>query len=775
MLTLDLYAYDRYLPAMRDDFRAARYSPAALAWEPAAAIAAEISASDIDQSDVRGDIYVNAPYASYNAEITDAVTRHYLAVGIRPVDWLGIGSSLVIPSSGEAVTPSGQVLIRPLNELSISTSFAYQGLTAPLLSASLAARPFSRLITLGVGSTYNIAENRIELPRVELHLTPVDGIRIEGGFDIERSEGFANLAISVGHAQVGGGATLPVNTAAIRGTGWAQVTARPHRSIISSPPRRLVRINAGPIVEQNSFASTSIYASFNRATELLDHLASLREMCADNTVGGLLYEREGYYTSFANFLEIHAALRECKDKGKEIYFYNLNYGPLNYLLAASLGDGIYLHPHGRVVVVGFQSVQPYLADLLDNIGIRFINYRVAAHKTAFNFLSEDELTDAERENRQPIVDNYQEQYNALITAGRGEKLTADLERLIVQDPQLYAQGPKTLGLVDELVAEHELEDFLRDTLDFSTITDQQQYIDEQWYRPLRSSVALIHVVGSINSAPTERGVRTNYRDVRMAMTRALNDPAVRAIVLRINSPGGSALESSELADFIYQSRGEKPIIAWMGSVAASGAYYISAACDYIFASPVTITGSIGVIAGLLEAEKLYDEWGIEWDGVKSRRDAELVIPLREPPRNIEENIRNGVTQAYNTFVESVATYRDINQDAVYAVAEGRVWTAPAALERNLIDRIGSHAELESYIAETIDSNIGIRFVSYEITSSSFDADLGALAHSIINEQVDRILPSILTSNHAQIVRDIEHLIADNQILYLYPVAVDRSY
>lgn len=422
----------------------------------------------------------------------------------------------------------------------------------------------------------------------------------------------------------------------------------------------------------------------------------------DRIVGLYLYGNinpQGIGSGFAAMTEVRQALVEFAESGKPIYAYEVNWAERDYYLV-SLADTIALNPSGLVELNGFRSEQTFFAGALEKYGIGVQPVRVGRYKSAVEPFTRSDRSPEEREQTQKLLGDLWSDF--LTRAADSRQLTPQQLQAIADDQGLLlADEAEEFGLVDQVTYLDELipqlqeltgEEKDEENEDGETQSFRQiniaSYADAVVDQPAtRNQVALVFAEGDIVSGEGNLGqvggdsLARQLRDLRQ-------DKAVKAVVLRVNSPGGSATASEQIAREVLLTTKVKPVVVSMGSYAASGGYQISAYADRIFASPTTITGSIGVFGLLPNVQEIANRNGITWDVVKTGRLADGDTIAR--PKTPEELaiIQRVVDRIYQQFVAMVAESRSLPPARVAEIAQGRVWSGVEAERLGLVDELG---------------------------------------------------------------------------------------
>lgn len=427
----------------------------------------------------------------------------------------------------------------------------------------------------------------------------------------------------------------------------------------------------------------------------LDHIY---KASVDPSVSGIVVNTIGMGVDQAKTWELRDALRRAQANGKKVIVY-VERGGMNTFHLASVADYVIMDPYGGLIIPGFATGTTYIADMLEAVGIGVDEFREMEYKSAFEALSRTDMSDADREQRQAIIDGFYELVKADVTEGRG--IDGGLfDSLISHGIALSPSALVDAGIVDTLARPGDINEII-ETLESgkrSRVSPGDLYVynqprDDQW-GPV-SKVAVLYAEGPTMN---ETGIRA--RTLSAAIREARSNKNVSAVVLRADSPGGDPLASDLVAEELRKTAEVKPVIVSMGSVAASGGYWISMYADSIVAAPNTVTGSIGVISGWLWDDGMSRHLRLSTDHVQRGESADLsfgptlpLLGLSLPNRPLSERERSDLVtrmnQLYDQFIDNVAEGRDAEFDQIKEVAAGRVWTGTDAKERMLVDEIGS--------------------------------------------------------------------------------------
>ncbi|WP_071517115.1 signal peptide peptidase SppA [Geitlerinema sp. PCC 9228] len=436
-------------------------------------------------------------------------------------------------------------------------------------------------------------------------------------------------------------------------------------------------------------------------------LQTLEAAAEDDKIVGLYLRGTNAETStgYAILREVRQALDEFRESGKPIYAYDLNWSEKEYYLA-SAANKVFVNPSGMVLINGFSSRTAFYKEALDKYGIGIQVVRAGKYKSAVEPYQRTELSDANRQQTQQLLDDIWREFR--MTASRNREIDAQGLQIVASKWGLI-QPPtaKSENLVDEVAYFDEVTAQLRelteqsgeDTASFRNVgmvkykSSLENGFDGS-EEEANNQVAVVYAEGAIvPGSGTLQQVGSNRFSRRLRKLR--EDENVKAIVMRVNSPGGSATASEVIQREVKLTQQKKPIVISMGNYAASGGYLISTYGSKIYAEPNTITGSIGVYGLLPNVQELGNELGITWDGVKTNPFADLNTISRPKTEAEMQKLRQMVQQSYDRFLADVAQGRELERSQVADLAQGRVWSGVQAQKVGLVDELGG---LEDAIA-----------------------------------------------------------------------------
>ena len=432
-------------------------------------------------------------------------------------------------------------------------------------------------------------------------------------------------------------------------------------------------------------------------------LRSIKKAETDENIKGIyldLTEIQGNFGALATTEEIRNALLQFKKSGKFIYSYsNLGYSQKSYYLATA-ADKIYVNPESPLLLAGMSSSISFYKETLKKLGIQPEVVKVGKFKSAVEPFISTEMSEANRQQ----VQRYLNSSWGTIVKGISERRRISIDSIHTITDKFDIYTTKQFcdwGFFDGTFYEDEMLDFLKKETGVEG-KNKLNTIGLNDYRKTpqapttvsKDKIAIVYAQGEIGLEQSNTAIGP---ELAKTIRKVREDDKVKAIVLRVNSPGGSALTSEIIWREVEQATRTKPVIVSMGNVAASGGYYISCAADTIVADPTTLTGSIGIFGMFFSGENLIkDKMGIHTDVVKTNAHSDfggsypLPLPISSRPLTAYERnvLQNYVNQGYETFLNRVMAGRGISRDSLDAIAQGRVWTGADALKIGLVDVLG---------------------------------------------------------------------------------------
>lgn len=429
---------------------------------------------------------------------------------------------------------------------------------------------------------------------------------------------------------------------------------------------------------------------------LEDILNAIQKAKENDLIKGIYLHTGALSCSAASLQAIHRALADFKQSGKFLVAYADAYTQGGYYVA-SVADKVIVNPVGSLSWHGLASETMFLKDFLAKIGVKMQIFRVGTYKSAVEPMMSTEMSPANREQTQAFLESTWKSILNDVSASR--HISADSLNLLA-DRNMDFQPAETYissGLADTLMYQDEVLSYLKSLTGLSDEDDLKTLNLDEMTRvkatapksKTRDVVAVYYAYGEIDNGSSSYDEGINSEKVTKDLRDLRKDKNVKAVVLRVNSPGGSAYGSEQIWREVSLLKAEKPVVVSMGDYAASGGYYISCAAHKIVAEPTTLTGSIGIFGMVPDAsELLNNKLGLHFDGVKTHKMADMGSMSR--PFNAEESalMQQMVNQGYALFTKRCAEGRHIPLEELCKIAEGRVWTGSMAKELKLVDELG---------------------------------------------------------------------------------------
>lgn len=434
-----------------------------------------------------------------------------------------------------------------------------------------------------------------------------------------------------------------------------------------------------------------------------DIIASLENAKTDEKIKGIYLEISDPIAGFATLEEIRNALLDFKKSGKFIYSYSEVYSQKAYYVA-SVASKLYINPQGGMEIKGLSSQIMFFKNMLDKLNIEVQIFRHGKFKSAIEPYMLDKMSSANREQVETYLGSIWNQMTKGISEQRNLSVL-EINEVANNLSIKSVEDALSLKFVDDLKYEDEVLSELKKTIkvdekkNINFVSLEKYAKNNSSKSKSKNKIAVIYAVGAIESGKGDDEKIGSETTVK-AIKEARLDTNVKAIVLRVNSPGGSALASDVIWREVNLAKQSKPFIVSMGDVAASGGYYISCAADRIFAQPNTITGSIGVFGMIPNAQKaLSEKLGITIDTVNTNKHSDVGTILRKATTTEFNYIQQSVERIYDVFITKVSIGRNISKAQVDSIGQGRVWSGSDAIKINLVDELGSLNDAIAYAAK----------------------------------------------------------------------------
>jgi protease-4 len=484
---------------------------------------------------------------------------------------------------------------------------------------------------------------------------------------------------------------------------------------------------------------------------------ALRKAKVDKRISAVVIRPTGTAALWGKVQEIRDAIADFRRSGKPIVAY-MEYGGEQEFYLSSACDKVFLMPTASLDLTGIASYELFLRGMLDKIGAYPDALHIGEYKTASNNFTEHTYTPAHREMAQSLNSDLYQQLIRGIAEGR-HKSEAEVKTLVDHGPFLPEDALKA-GLIDDLSYEDQVDDKVK-----LSSSGTPKYIELSEYRQISPGslgldrgprIAVIYAVGIIasgrSSYDSPSGLVVGADTINEYLRRARGDSTVKAIVLRIDSPGGSALASDVIWREVYLTRQQKPVVVSMSDVAASGGYYIAMPANAIVAEPSTLTGSIGVVLTKFAIGGTLNKLGMNMEGVSNGKYADLYSPVRPFTPEERAMMMANMQATYDTFVEKAAQGRNTTPERIDAIAQGRVWTGRQAKEIGLVDELGGLDRAISIAKQRakIPQESGVEIVTYPGRRSFYDvlrnpfgpSDFGATLGALLGFRDPRMLAAL---------------------------------
>jgi protease-4 len=487
---------------------------------------------------------------------------------------------------------------------------------------------------------------------------------------------------------------------------------------------------------------------FEKAQGLDEILHAIKVAKEDDDIKGISINNNYMAAGISSTQAIRNALSDFKESGKFIYAFGDYYLQKDYYLA-SVADSIFLNPVGGMDFKGLSAEVLYFKDLQDKTGVKMEVIRHGKYKSAVEPFLSNEMSEANRIQISELINSI---WNSIVSEISSDRGISEQDINIIADT-LGGRKPeyaKASGLLDDIIYHDEYEKRLKqavgtpveDKLNYISLEDYTKISGKKKLQSGKDRIAVIFAQGNIiygEGGPDAIGQGI----INKAIIKARDDKSVKAIVLRVNSPGGSALTSDIIWREVEMAKKEKPVVVSMGDVAASGGYYISVGANRIFAEPTTITGSIGVFGIIPNINELAANIGINAEQVgtnKNSVDYSLFEPMSDEFRWF---VKEGIEKTYDTFIAKVSEGRNMTIARADSLAQGRVWSGTEARELGLVDELGGLEDAIEAAAElaNVDSYSIRKYPRYKTSFERFMEDFGGAGifnkELIIQEEIGR--------------------------------------
>jgi len=590
------------------------------------------------------------------------------------------------------------LLIRPSNNISLGATWPdinFEDWRAVITGIGI--RPFGNRLTLFAETKLDTIKN----PWFGLYAQPFNGIELKGMVKTDLSFS-VGIDLSFGKTGIGYSGSKLKTSADFEHSVYLRFNKDIRPSIIPAESRFLTLKLSGQIQDMKPGFSL-LGPTVKRTT--YDILKLLNQAKDDKKINGIILTLEQPDLGYAQASELREVLQAVKAQGKKIIVYAPHLSTNTYLLA-SVADLIVSHPLGDVIIPGMYSRISFVKGTLQKLGIEAEYERVGKYKNAPEILTEDSLSPAYREVVNSVLDDY---YGYFLDAtAKSRNFTKEEFKKKINYGFFTADSAKREGLIDTFAYADNLDSVLAVKLGKIRQVSERSYLNRtfhksNWVEP-SNKLAVIYATGSIaqgesGTDPLSGDMTIGSNTISRAIKKTRQDKSVKAIILRVDSPGGDGFASDLIWRELELAKKSKPVIVSMGPVAASGGYYISCNSDKIFALPTTITGSIGVFNLKLVLAGLYDKIGMKNEVMKRGEHADAMSGNRKYTEEEQQIMQKWVEDFYAQFINKVAKGRNKTYEFIDSIAQGRVWTGNQAKTIGLVDTLAGFFAAIDYAKE----------------------------------------------------------------------------
>lgn len=512
----------------------------------------------------------------------------------------------------------------------------------------------------------------------------------------------------------------------------------------------------------SSFAS-EINSSVSEIA-LDDIMASIDKATDNDNIKGIYLHIGDFSASVASLQEIYKGLEKFKKTGRFIVAYADSYGNGTYYLS-SIADKVYMNPSGTLALTGINISTVFFKDLLSKIGVEMQIFKVGTFKSAVEPFTQTSMSEANRLQLTTFINSIWTEITKTIARNRG---ISDTEVNLYADSGLFLDDAQTAvqhKLIDSLVYSSDMKEIIEKLVgkDYNTLTIRDMKLTARNKEYSKNRIAIVYAVGEIDGSNKNDGI--DSEDISEDLLDIADNDKIKAVVLRINSPGGSAYGSEQIWKAVSVVKSKKPIVVSMGDYAASGGYYIACNTDRIFAQPTTLTGSIGIFGIFPNIGGLTDKLGIKFDNVKTNKYSDFGATYR--PMNTEERtiLQRYINNGYELFTKRCAEGRNMNIDSLKAIAEGRIYSGTDAMRLGLVDEMGGLEEAITFAAKK--ANISDYTIKYYPSVKSLIEQISDIFSTSVEE---RIVKSQLGENY-RLFRTIQRAQTTTGIKAIMPYSI----
>jgi protease-4 len=627
----------------------------------------------------------------------------------------------------------------------------------------LATRPLGDRLTLSVDASMRQKEKVKDAHiRYRTEAEPLDGFIISGDIDKDGNFGIGGR-INFPNLGLGSYNSITKDYDFNQGVTFVNLSKDRYRTLIQRKDNFLELKLSGKIVEEN----TRVGFFGRKKPTMIDLLNEIERAKEDKSIMGIILRIDPLDIGLAKTQEIRDAILDFKESGKSVIAY-LEFGENKEYCIATVADKIVMMPTGYLMFTGLNAEVTFIKGTLDKLGIVADLEHIGEYKSASELVTRDKMSEAYREVVNSLLDDMYDQITKDIAFQRGWT-QEEVKSKIDQGPFTATEAHKA-DLVDTLMYYDQIDDMVKQMIGKKPHrVNDKKYAGRTYYKyswVIPPKIAVIFATGSIFEGESGEnflwGEVMGSETIANAIKTAREDRTIKAIIFRVDSPGGSGIASDIILREIIRTKGEKPFIVSMSDVAGSGGYWISCAADTIVSLPGTYTGSIGVISGKVSLEGLYEKIGFTKEVIKRGKYADFFTTTREFTDEERETLKRQVKEFYDDFVHKVAEGRGMSYEEVDAIAKGRVWTGRQAKENGLADELGG-LKLALAIAKEkagITQDAEVEIVSLPKGRGWLNVNLANMFS--LPSDLDSIMEKLKESN----------IFEEDQILFLMPYEID---
>lgn len=479
---------------------------------------------------------------------------------------------------------------------------------------------------------------------------------------------------------------------------------------------------SGDVATEGGLFAFESYLSKNMS--LLDTIMLIRKASTDQKVVGIMADISSFNLSYAQVEELRNELIKFSKTGKPVYVWTDTFGEIiggtkSYYLASAF-DKIYMQPSGSVGFTGLTSDSMFFKNTLEKLDMEPIGSRRKEYKNYWNMFSEDKYTNEHREASQTLIDSIFNKVKTDISKSRNIPVKK-LQEVADSFPLTSEEALKN-GFVDEILFKDKAVEKLKNAVDFKSFVSMNAYaemIRDTFDFTDKKHIALIEMPGSVHRGSSDFGASghptsTGSATMVALLSEAWKNDDVKGIIIRVNSPGGSVIASETIWNKIKEmvKENKKPVYVSMGTVAASGGYYVSMPAQKIFADHNTVTGSIGVVIGKIYMREFYKKLGITFDSVTTGKNNDMFSPITKLTDDQKLYVERSLDNIYDEFVSRAAEGRKMKPEELEKHAKGRVWSGTLAKEKNLVDENGGFMDALDTMKKDLKIEDEIAVISY---------------------------------------------------------------